>query len=136
MTTRSTRRRAALLAAMTATVTAAGVAGAVAAGSDDARGTIAFEGGAPIPEGCIALHLEDPAVGDATRPSVGAPCVESDGKSTTISFSVPASSGSAASRGSRIVAGLRRSDGWLIARGSARLDADASVHVTLYRAMH
>ena len=86
---RSTGRRAALFAAMTA----AGVAGASAARSEDVRGTIAFADGALVPQGCIELHLEDLAVEDAAQPLVGEACVESDGKSKAISFSAPAALG-------------------------------------------
>ena len=129
---RSTGRRAALFAAMTA----AGVAGAAAARSEDVRGTIAFADGALVPQGCIELHLEDLAVEDAAQPLVGEACVESDGKSKAISFSAPLPSGSTASPGSQITANLKRSDGWLIARGSARFDAEAPVQITLHTVMY
>lgn len=132
---RSIGPRAALLAA-TAAAGLAGIAGVAAARSQDIRGTISHEGGGPVPEGCIALHLEDPATEEAARAHVGAPCIASDGKSRTISFSVPLPSGSAATAGLRIAALLQRSDGRLIARGSARSNADAPLHITLHRAMY
>lgn len=115
---------------------AAAIAGTVSAQPGDIRGRIEFEGGGAIPEGRIEIYIDDPkAENDAQRPAVTTD-VESDGGSKTIDFSLSSPTGSAVSAGAQIVARLERADGWLLARGSARLEADSPVSITLYTAMY
>jgi uncharacterized lipoprotein YbaY len=126
---RPTDRRTVLMAAGAVAVAAA--AGKVAAQSTDIRGAVTFEGGAVIPKGHLEIYLEDSAVQDKARRRAAKTLVKSDGGSKTIAFSLSPPAGSTASPKLQIVARLERADGWLLARGSARVEAGAPVHVTL-----
>lgn len=132
---RPTNLRTALIAAGAAAV--AVIAGTVAAQATDIRGAVNYEGGAVIPEGQIEIRFEDPAIQADMRDQAAETRVESDGKSKTIAFSLPLTTASSTgSRTLQIVAILERADGWLLARGSAKVEANASVHVTLNEAMY
>jgi hypothetical protein len=129
-----TSRRAALLAAgLLATGTAA-LTETVAAQSTDVSGIVKFQGDALVPKGRIVINIEPPAA------DVGARAVKtelkSDGgtKAIAFSFSLPASA--TASPTLLIVARLERADGWLLARGSAKLKADMPVEITLNTVMY
>lgn len=115
---------------------AAVVAAARAASADPASsigGTVEFEGGAVIPEGEVEIYIEDPATGgDARRRAVGAR-LESDGGSRMMDFAFSPTTGS---QSARIVARLERADGWLLARGSAKLEINSPVHILLRPAMY
>lgn len=131
---RPTNLRTALIAAGAAAV--AVIAGTVAAQATDIRGAVNYEGGAVIPEGQIEIRFEDPAIQADMRDQAAETRVESDGKSKTIAFSLPLTASATGSRTLQIVAILERADGWLLARGSAKVEANASVHVTLNEAMY
>lgn len=130
-----TSRRTALLAAgLLATGTAA-LTETVAAQSTDVSGTVKFQGGAVVPKGQIVIYLEDPAV-----PAVKALAVKtqlkSDGGTKAIAFSLSLPASATASPTLQIVARLERGDGWLLARGSAKLKADTPVGITLNTVMY
>ena len=129
MTKHPTDRRTVLMTAGAAAVTAA--AGPVAAQSPEIRGTVGFEGGAAIPEGRLAIYLEDPAIEESAQRRLASTHIESDGRSRSLAFSLPGPASPSAST-ERVVARLERADGWLLARGSAPLNAGSPVPVTLY----
>ncbi|MGK9200610.1 hypothetical protein [Sinorhizobium meliloti] len=126
---RPTDRRTVLLTVGAAAVAA--VTGPVAAQSTDIRGAVTFEGSAAIPEGHLEIYLDDPAIQDETRRRTTQTRIKSDGRSKSIAFSLPSPASATASPTRRIVARLERADGWLIARGSTRLEAGSPVYVTL-----
>jgi hypothetical protein len=130
---RPTNRRTVMMAMGAAAIAAA--AGQAAGQPTNIYGAITFEGGAPIPEGALEIYLEDPAIQDSARGRAAETHIKSGGGSKVVSFSLapPASSTSSTLR---IVARLERSDGWLIARGSAQVDAGSPVHVTLSAVMY
>jgi uncharacterized lipoprotein YbaY len=122
-------RRTVLVTAGAAAVAAA--AGPVAAQSADIRGAVAFEGGKVVPEGRLEIYLEDPAIADSAQRRAAGTRIQSDGKSKAIEFSLSPPASSTASPTQRIVARLERVDGWLLARGSAQVEAGSPVNVTL-----
>lgn len=127
-----TDRRTVLMAAGAAAVAAA--TGAAAAQSANIAGTVLFESGKAIPVGQLEIYLEDP--GAQNKGPAAQTRVESDGASKSIAFSLSPPAISAASPTLRLVARLERADGFLLARGSARLDAGAPVSVTLNTVMY
>ncbi len=129
MVKRPTDRRAVLIAAGAAALAAA--AGTAAAQGTDIRGTVTFRGGAAIPEGRIAIYLEDLAIQDQAQRRLAEAHLTSDGRAKVIGFSVPGPDGLTAAPSLQIVARLARADGWLIARGSAQITAQAPVDITL-----
>ena len=131
---RPTDRRTLLVTAGAAAVAAA--AGPVAAQTTNIRGEVTFEGGAVIPEGHIEVYLEDPAIQESTRRHAAKTSIESDGKSKAMAFSLSPPASATASPTLRIVARLERADGWLVARGSAQIEAGSPVHVTLNTVMY
>ena len=132
--TRLAFRRAVLMTAGAAAVAVA--AGPGVAQSKDIRGTVAFKDGGVIPEGRLEVYLSDPAIQDSARRRTATTRIESDGGSKAIAFSLSPPAGSTASPTLQIVARLERADGWLVARGSARFDADSPAHVTLNAVMY
>lgn len=118
-----------LLAAATVAVGAG--AGADTARPTDAEITIDFEGGKAIPEGQLVVHLEDPAGGRQTGAKA-----ESDGKAVKMSLSLPMPAALDSTSPQQVVAELQRADSWLLARGSAQLEGDAPVAITLYTVMY
>lgn len=126
---RPTNRRTILMTFGAAAVAA--VAGPIAAQPTDIRGSVTFEGGAVVPKGHLEIYLEDPAVQDSARRRATETRISSDGGSKTINFSLSAPASSMASPTLRIVARLERADGWLVARGSTKVEAGSPVHVTL-----
>ncbi|TNC49169.1 hypothetical protein FHG66_12020 [Rubellimicrobium rubrum] len=132
-------RRNVLMAAGTAAVMA--VAASVSTQQASAQpahlsGTVGFAGGVVIPNGEIEIYIEDPAARDDAGQRAAETRVESDGKSKAIGFSLSGPKASTASPNTRIVARLERADGWLLARGSATVGADAPVHITLHTVMY
>ncbi|NHF73491.1 hypothetical protein [Paracoccus xiamenensis] len=127
---RMTDRRTILLAA--GTTAAAAVASGVVAQSPDIRGTVTYEGGAPIPKGRINLAIEGAAVAKAAG---SATQMDSDGKAGAVEFSMslPARASAAPTE---IVATLERADGWLLARGSAPFTPGEPVAITMYAVMY
>ena len=111
---------------MLAGLAAIAMAGPVAGQSAQIRGTVAYADGTDIPKGVLAVEVTPAsAPGHELR-------LDSDGRSKTIAFSVPADG---VDKGTRIVAYLERADGWLLARGSAT-DESGTVRITLFPAMH
>lgn len=106
--------------------------GAGPARSGDLDVTIGFEGGGIIPKGRLAVYLDGGAGGQATSERT---TLESGGGSTTASLSLPLpDTNMSAPR--QIVAELQRPDGWLLARGSAQIEAGSPVVITLYTVMY
>ena len=127
-------RRTVLMAAGAAAV-AATTRAAAAQSTDipapDIHGAVTFVGGKAIPEGHLEIYLEDPAIQDSARRRAAKTSLKSEGGSKTIEFSLPLPASSTASPTLQVVARLERADGWLVARGSAQLEAGLPVHVTL-----
>ena len=108
----------------------------LAAQSKDIAGAVSFEGGTAIPKGQIELYLADPAVEDNAQRRVAEIVIESDGGSKEIAFSLPALESPTASPTLQIIARLERADGWLVARGSAQVEAGSPIHITLNAVMY
>ncbi|MEA5162784.1 hypothetical protein U5903_18545 [Cereibacter johrii] len=100
------------------------LAAAFAAGTAQAgglSGTLDHEGGTALPKGVIEI-----SAGSA------APLrLESDGAARTMAFALPDTPA-----GTEVEARLLRADGWLLARGSARLEPGAPLRITLYTALY
>jgi uncharacterized lipoprotein YbaY len=88
-------------------------------------------GGAVVPKGQLEIYLEDPAIQDSAQRRVAETRVKSDGGSKAMEFSLSSPASATASPTLRIVARLERADGWLLARGSAQVEAGSPVNVTL-----
>ena len=99
-------------------------------------GTITFEGGGAIPEGQLAISLENSAIGDDALSRMAETRIESDGKSTAIAFALTPAADLAAATALQVVVRLERADGWLLARGSAKVEAGTPVEVTLNTVMY
>jgi uncharacterized lipoprotein YbaY len=110
--------------------------GTVAAQSVDIRGALAFSGGAAIPPGLVLIALEDPAIPDRARRRVAQTRIISDGASKMLDFFLPLPATTAMSSSLQIVARLERADGWLLARGSARVNESSPTTVTLSEAVY
>ncbi len=132
MTDHCTNRRTILIAAGAAA--AAAVADTALAQSTNIRGIVNYEGGTAVPEGQIAIYLEDPALPNGTQNRAAETHVKSDGGARTIAFSFPPPESSSPTL--QIIARLERKDGWLLARGSAQYEAGAPVSITLNTAMY
>ncbi|SDQ13696.1 hypothetical protein [Pseudovibrio sp. Tun.PSC04-5.I4] len=131
-----TNRRTVLLAAgLLVTGTATG-AEAIAVQSTDISGTVQFEDNAVIPKGHIKIYLKDPAIQANARELATKTQIKSAGKSKTIAFSFSLPASAIASPTLQVVARMEREDGWLLARGSAKIEVDAPVEITLYTAMY
>ncbi len=121
----------------TGAVTLATSTGAVMAQPDGMRGIVQFESGLVIPKGQIEIYLENTASQNAAREAPTKMQLESQGKEKTIVFSLPSSaSENASSETVQVVARLERDDGWLLARGSAQLEAGQPVEITLNTVMY
>ncbi|WP_037283884.1 hypothetical protein [Rubellimicrobium mesophilum] len=127
-------RRTILLAAGTAAV--AVILGPASAQPADIAGTVGFEGGQAIPKGEIRIYVDDPAAHDGGRDHAAEARVSSDGGATSVEFTLSPPATSAASPSTRIVARLERSDGWLLARGSAQLEDGSPVHIVLHNVLY
>lgn len=99
---------------------------------------LTFEGGNQIPKGSIDIMLDDPAMADKTALQDMTWRVTSTGKDRKIAVPVPAPSpaGRTGSGKAQIVARMTRADGWLLARGSARFQADQPIEITLHQVMY
>ena len=106
--------------------------------SPDIQVILTFEGGNQIPKGSIDIMLEDPAMADKTARQNMTWRVTSTGKDRKIAVPVPVSSPAArtGSGTAQIVARMTRADGWLLARGSARFQADQPIEITLHQVMY
>lgn len=98
--------------------------------------TVGFEGGGFVPPGQLAVYLDGPGGQEGARPLAARTHSESEGGSREISVSLSLPARMDMSSPPQIVARLQRPDGWLLARGSAQLDGDAPVFITLYTVMH
>ncbi len=107
-----------------------------AAQPTDVTGTLRFESGSEIPKGHIKLYLKDPASQSKMQELVAKTKLTSAGKFKSLVFTVSLPTNTSATPTQQIVARLERADGWLLARGSAKLRDDAPVDITLYKAMH
>jgi uncharacterized lipoprotein YbaY len=131
---RSAFRRAVLMTAGATAVAVAAVPGA--AQSTDIRGAVTFKDGAAVPEGQLEVYLSDPAIQDSARRRTATTRIKSDGRAKTLAFSLSLPAGATASPTLQIIARLERADGWLVARGSARVEAGLPAHVTLNAVMY
>jgi hypothetical protein len=130
-----TSRRTALLAAGLLATGAAALTESTAAQSTDVSGTVKFQGDAVVPKGQIVIYAEDSAVPKARALAVKTQ-LKSDGRTKAMAFSLPLPASATASSTLQIVARLERGDGWLLARGSAKLKAGTSVEIILYTVMY
>lgn len=99
-------------------------------------GTILFAGGTKIPEGRVEIFLEDPAGTGTGNARAALAQVESSGGDKAITFALQMPAEVRASAPLQIVARLERADGWLLARGSAKVSAGDPVDITLFKAMY
>jgi hypothetical protein len=127
-------RRTLFMALGSAAVTVA--AGTVSAQSEDLLGAIKFEDGKAIPEGLIEVYLEDTDGRSEDQSRNSQTHLKSDGGSKTIAFSLPLPAGFTALSAVQIVAHLERGDGWLLARGSAQIDAGVPLDIILNTVMY
>jgi len=130
-----TSRRAALLAAGLLASSTAALTETVTAQSTDVSGTVKFQGDTVVPKGRILIYLEGPAVRDVKALAVKTE-LKSDGGTNAIAFSLSLPASATASPTLLIVARLERADGWLLARGSAKLRTDTPVEITLSTVMY
>ena len=107
------------------------------ADSTEIRGDIVFEDRRAIPKGQIHIYLKAPeAQGDGARLAVET-LIKSDGGSKIIPFLIePQAPWDPAPSTMQVIVHLERADGWLLARGSAKLEPGAPVSVTLNRVMY
>ncbi|MBQ0824509.1 hypothetical protein HPT29_023255 [Microvirga terrae] len=131
---RPTDSRTLWMAAGVAAVAAA--AGPAAAQSQEIRGAVTFEGGTVIPQGQLKIYLEDRSIRDEARRRAAITRIQSDGKSTTLAFSLSAPATLPPSPTLQIVARLERADGWLLARGSTPFESGPPVSVKLNAATY
>ena len=106
-----------------------------AAQSTGIRGTITFEGGGRIPEGRLAIALDDPATRESGKQATQAQ-IASTGNAKELRFSLDLSDGTSLPPSTQIVVRLERADGWLLARGSTSLITGKPVEITLFTAMY
>ncbi|MBY5933538.1 hypothetical protein KUV51_11055 [Tateyamaria omphalii] len=110
--------------------------GTADAQSKDFRGGLTFAGGEVIPAGRIKIFAEDTAIQTERRLADHEVSIDSDGKSRQIEFPLAWSASYSASPTLRIVAQLEREDGWLLARGSAKVRAGQPISITLNKVMY
>lgn len=101
------------------------------------HGEVVYEDGRAIPEGQIEIYLEDSATQDNAQRHASETLIKSDGGSKMIVFSFsPEAHWDPTSPTLQIIARLERADGWLLARGSTKLEPGSSVFITLNTAMY
>ncbi|WP_284164729.1 hypothetical protein [Frigidibacter sp. SD6-1] len=115
---------------------AAIIAGPAAGQPSDLRGTILFEDGKAIPEGYIEIALDDPATRALAGQHPASVRIRSDGKTREIPFAIHLPDTLTVTPSLRVVVRLERTDGWLLARGTAPVVADAATDITLNVAMY
>ncbi|MBM7069772.1 hypothetical protein [Actibacterium sp. 188UL27-1] len=106
------------------------------AAADGIDGTVTFQGGATIPKGQIEIYLSDPAQQDNAPHGADRLMVRSNGKSTTLAFTLPSPADSPTSSALQVVARLERTDGWLLAYGSTKLRPGQPAIVMLNKALY
>lgn len=127
------RRVKRIVRALLGAVVAAAAAAPAAATADEIRGAVFARDGGAVPAGDLAITLE---AADAPRRPLAQTRGRSDGSARTVPFVLPQPSGAAAAGRLNVVVRLERADGWLLARGSAPLDADGKVRVALDPVMY
>ncbi|APX14044.1 hypothetical protein [Tateyamaria omphalii] len=115
---------------------AAMLGGTAHAQAKDARAGVTYAGGQIIPAGRIEIFMEDTARPAQKRLGAQNVSIDSDGKSRQIEFPLTWLASTSVSPTLRIVAHLERDDGWLLARGSARIKAGRPISITLNRVMY
>lgn len=106
------------------------VASAGSAWSEGVSGTIAYVGDMPVPKGRILLRVEENST-SAHGPWTA--LARGGDPDDTLAFVLDPPQRPTASPKPRVVARLERQDGWLIARGSATVEADGDgIRVVLY----
>jgi hypothetical protein len=127
-----TDRRTVLVTVGAAAVAAS--AGPIAAQSTVLRVIVTFEGGTVIPKGHLEINLKDLAAPDNAQIQVGS--IQSYGRSKAINISLSQPAIANVSPNQQIIVRLEREDGWLLARGSAQVEASSSVYVQLSQVMY
>ncbi|WP_189799569.1 hypothetical protein [Tateyamaria sp. syn59] len=117
-------------------VGAAVFTGMAQAQAEDMRGGVTYAGGQVIPAGRIEITIEDAEGGNVRLQGDEALTIESDGKSRQIEFPLTWPGRATGTPKLRLVAHLRREDGWLLARGSAGVKVGQPVSVTLNTVMY
>lgn len=100
------------------------------------RGIIEFEDARAIPEGRIRVQLNQPTDQNRSKSQPIETQIASNGKSEKLDFSLPLPLTEKSSAAAQIVVTLERKDGWLLARGSAKVDSSGSTHIVLYTVMY
>lgn len=100
------------------------------------HGTIEFANAEPIPEGQIKIQLENTANQNKAKSLPIETQITSNGKSEKMEFLLPLPAQEKTSSTSRIIVLLERDDGWLLARGSAKLNSDSPTNVILHTVMY
>ncbi|QBF32537.1 hypothetical protein CFI11_15115 [Thalassococcus sp. S3] len=111
-------------------------AGTAAAQATETRIDVIYAGGEVIPAGQIKIFADDPAIQSEKRLAEQQMSIESDGKSRHIEVPVAWTASPQASRTLRIVAHLEREDGWLLARGTAPVEAGKPISIILNKVMY
>ncbi len=110
---------------------------AALAQSTEIHGEVVFEDGSAIPKGQIEIFLEDAAVQRDAQSRTAKTHIKSDGGSKMMVFSILSEDDRDLSASTlQVIARLERADGWMLARGSAKLEPDAAVRITLNRVMY
>ena len=104
--------------------------------AQDIRGTVSFENGAAIPQGLVKVYLSDPGRQNNAQHGTDLVTLESNGKSTALSFILPSPINQPTSSTLQIVAHLERPDGWLLARGSSKLRLARPAQITLSKVLY
>jgi len=131
---RLTRRRSLILGASAAALAAFVHRGA--AQPEAVRGVVIFANDGKIPKGGIELFLTDPARRGAEEHRIAQATLHSNGTAERIEFAFELPQPLPQSATRQIVARLERPDGWLIARGRAKLRAGVPVFIRLDTVMY
>lgn len=129
-----TSRRNLLIAGLVAAGAASGIATTEKAMADDQplRGTVRFAEGAVLPKGNLRFHFEGLSGSEGAQQVPAVAIVESDGKTDRLSFALPLPGAAETVPVLLLVASLERSDGWLLARGTAKVRPGDPADITLY----
>jgi hypothetical protein len=110
----------------------AGFANGAGAQMADIKGVLTFESGGEIPKGQISVTLSNPVTATGAEKTL----LESDGTATSIPFSVSLADTARDAGKLKIIVRLEREDGWLLARGSALIEAGEQVEIQLNTAVY
>ncbi|WP_310618629.1 hypothetical protein [Flexibacterium corallicola] len=104
---------------------------------EDIKVIVRFEDNTAIPKGSLEVSFKGQDTHKDTQDLDGKVQLSSSGKSKTLEFSLASPSSTATTSPTlQLVANLKRSDGWLLARGSAKLKPATPVDITLYKVMY